>query len=163
MRTVYEDSRTQVIYLASEIGASGNIIGMALDVTKVPDEAIRMKNWTIRMKHTSMTEDCSLYATGWTVVYQNDEKIEGTGWRTFEFQRPFEYNGTDHLMVDFSFNNRFSASNGECRSHEVIFGQRSTCAQSDGQYGDPLRWSGTSRPNVWCKYYRPNVKLNICR
>ncbi|MHC4171566.1 MAG: trypsin-like serine peptidase [Planctomycetota bacterium] len=142
MHTVYEDSRTQVIYLASEIGESGNIIALALDVTKVPDEAIRMKNWTIRMKHTSMTEDCSLYATGWRVVYQNDEKVEGTGWRTFEFQRPFEYNGTDHL---------------------VIFGQRSTCAQSDGQYGDPLNWSGTSRPNVWCKYSRPNIKLSICK
>ncbi|MHC4191022.1 MAG: S8 family peptidase [Planctomycetota bacterium] len=159
MHTVYEDSRTQVIYLASEIGGSGNISALALDVTKVPDEAIRMNNWTIRMQHTSEYSSCRLDGElcwslldpcidPWTVVYQNDETVYSTGWRIFEFQRPFEYNGTDHLMMDFSFNNRFSASDGECRSHEVIFGQRSTCAQSDGQYGDPLNWSGTSRPNV---------------
>ena len=167
MRTGYEDSRTQAIYLASEIGASGAIGTLALYVTKVPGQT--MKNWTIRMKHTSMTEHCSLDADDsllnpghWTVVYQNDETVNSTGWRTFEFQTPFEYNGQDNLMVDFSYNNRSSTSNGTCRSHSVSV-KRSACAQSDSLYDDPLNWSGASRPYVWCKYERPNVKLTICK
>ncbi len=160
MRTGYEDSRTQVIYLADEIGTSGAINALALDFTKVPGQTL--KKWTIRLKHTSMTEHCSLDATDWTVMYQNDEAVNSTGWRTFDFQTPFEYNGQDNLMVDFSYNNRSSSSNGMCSSHLVSV-KRSVCAQSDSLYDDPLNWSGTSRPNVWCRYERPNVKLTICK
>jgi len=168
MHTGYEDSRTEVIYLASEIGQSGTISALALDVTKVPKEAIKMNNWTIRMQHTLFFLGCSLDSTGWTVVYQNDETVNSTGWRTFEFQRPFEYNGEDNLIVDFSHNNRSSASHVECKSHPSFWpwgflDHGSACAHSDSQYGDPLNWSGSTRPIVRCSNERPNVKLTICK
>lgn len=164
MHTNSEDSRTQVIYLASEVGRSGTITALALDVTKFPDQT--MKNWTIRMKHTISSESsCAMSGGGWTVVYQNDETFSSTGWRTFEFQRPFEYNGRDNLLVDFSHNNSSSTKYGygNCSYHSSWPESRCDFAYSDSQYGDPLNWSGTSQPIVRCGYNIPNVKLTFCR
>jgi len=68
MYTWYHDSRTQVIYLADEIGVAGSITALGLYVIEAP--AMAMGNWTIRMKHTGMSAygAPSLDASGWTVV-----------------------------------------------------------------------------------------------
>lgn len=151
MYTGYHDARTQVIYLASEIGKAGNIADLSLEVTTAPGQIL--ENWTIRMKHTNLSEysssNCSLEADGWTVVYQNDESIDNKGWRKFEFQTPFAYNGTDNLLVDFSFNNDTSTSHGLCRVSSPG-GRRSAYAASYDQHGDPLDWQdeASSHNNV---------------
>ena len=162
MRTYYQDSRTQVVYLASEIGTRGSITGLALDVAKVPGQT--MNNWTIRMKHTSLSAypTCSLDADGWTIVYQSNETVSATGWQRFEFKTPFEYNGVDNLLVDFSYNNSFYTSIGQCRSSQPG-GFRSVCAYSDTGANDPLNWSGTGAPNVSCSNNVPNIKLTLRR
>jgi hypothetical protein len=149
MYASYHDARTQVIYLASEIGNAGNIISLSLEVTKAPGQIL--ENWTIRMKHTDLSEyrdnNCSLEADGWTVVYQNNESIEDTGWRNFEFQTPFAFNGTDNLLVDFSFNNSSSSSLGMCRVSNPG-GKRSACSSSNDELGDPLDWHGEANCNI---------------
>ena len=163
MHTYYHDSRTQVIYLASEIGRSGAITALALDVTRIPEQT--MNNWKIRMKHTTMSENTCWLDAGLTVVYENNEAIHSTGWHTFKFQTPFEYNGTDNLLVDFSHNNSHFTSNGECRSSRPG-GLRSAYARSDSEYGDPLSWDDpfvlAMQPTVSCGNKIPNVKLTIC-
>ena len=161
MYTYYHDSRTQVIYLASEIGSSGNITELALYVSTVPGQI--MNNWTIRMKHTSMNfyPTASLDATGWTTVYQANEPMGVTGWRTFTFSTPFNYNGSDNLLVDFSHNNSSFTSAGLCR-YSTIGGTRTAYARSDSENGDPLTWSGTSSPSVYGTTKVPNVQLTIC-
>ena len=105
MNTYYHDSRTQVIYLAGELGGDATFTALALDVTTVP--GMVMSNWTIRMKHTSMNSYsiASFDPNDWTIVYDANEPEGVTGWRNFTFSTPFEYNGTDNLMVDFSQNN----------------------------------------------------------
>ena len=162
MYTYYHDSRTQVIYLASEIGSEGTITALGLDVATVPGQI--MNNWTIRMKHTTMSSysTASLDATGWTIVYQGNEPIGITGWRTFNFSTPFEYNGSDNLLVDFSHNNTSYSTYGMCRS-SAPGGTRSAYARSDSGYGDPLNWSGTTSPTVYGTTSIPNVKLTICQ
>jgi hypothetical protein len=149
--TGFQVARTQVIYLASEIGKAGNIADLSLEITTVPGQIL--ENWTIRMKHTDLSvysnNNCSLEADGWTVVYQNDESIVDKGWRKFEFQTPFEYNGTDNLLVDFSFNNSSSSSHGMCRV-STPGGKRSAYDSAYSQVGDPLDWQDevSSRNNV---------------
>ena len=162
MRTDYHDSRTQVIYLAGEIGMRGTITALALDVTTPPGQTLN--NWTIRMKHTTLSEyaTCELDATGWTVVYQKDEPVGGTGWRTFKFSTPFEYNGVDNLLVDFSHNDSSYTSSGTCR-YSSPAGARSAYAYSNSLFADPLNWSGSASPSVYCSNYVPNVQLTICR
>jgi len=163
MYTFYHDSRTQVIYLSDEIGAAGIITGLALNVTTIPGQT--MNNWTIRMKHTTMstyTTTPSLDATDdWTVVYQSHETIDSTGWQWFEFSTPFDYNGTDNLLVDFSHNNDSYTTYGQCM-YSTPGGTRSAYACSDSYYGDPLDWSPTSSPTVFGIDKVPNVRLTIC-
>jgi hypothetical protein len=161
MHTYYHDSRTQVIYLASEIGNGRNIKALALNVETTPGQ--QMNNWTIRMKHTSMSSygTASLESTGWTIVYQADVPIGNTGWRTFNFSTQFPYNGKDNLLVDFSHNNSSYTTNGTCKCS--TFGPtRSAYAYSDSAYSDPLNWSGTTSPAVYGSVNVPNIQLTIC-
>ena len=164
MFTCFHDSRTQVIYLNSEIGKSGTITSLALDVTEIPKQI--MNNWTIRLKHTQRDNyesisDYYLDGSDWTIVYQNNECVDNIGWRTFEFQRPFVYNGSDNLLVDFSHNNDFYTDNGKCNA-SVPGPARSLIQFSDNDAGDPLNWSGSSYYTLFWSNYVPNIRLTIC-
>jgi hypothetical protein len=160
MHTYYHDSRTQVIYLQSEIGSATTISGLALDVTAIPGQT--MNHWTIRMKHTPLSSynTASLDAAGWTTVYQGNETVTSIGWTDFVFSTPFEYNGSDNLLVDFSHNNSSWTSSGQVRS-TTAGSVRSARARSDSQFGDPLNWSGTSSPTVYGSTNVPNVRLTV--
>jgi len=157
LSTLFHDARTQTIYLASEIGSAGTITSLALDVTLVPGSV--MNNFTIRMKHTPLSQYAQGWweSTGWTTVYQADELVGTTGWRRFIFQTPFDYNGVDNLMVDFSFNNSSNASDGYCR-FSTPGGNRTVYYRTDGVYGDPLEWWGAS-PTPRLINRVPNIRL----
>ena len=163
LATYYHDARTQSIYLQSEVGGTAApITSLALDVSTLPGQT--MSAWTIRMKHTAL----SSYATAawesadWTTVYQNNETVAATGWVVFEFTTPFAYNGSDNLMVDFSFNNSSWTSDGYCRYTDVG-STRSLYYRTDSGYGDPLTWSGTSNPTPTSSTYIPNVILGMAQ
>ena len=54
-----------------------------------------MNNWTIRMKHTSLSAYTSYLweSSGWTVVYQTNLNVTASGWVKFQLTTPFDYNG----------------------------------------------------------------------
>lgn len=139
--TDYQDARTQCIYLADEIATAGDLVSLALDLESAPQQPL--SNWTIRMRHTSLDayESAMWETEGWTTVYQADEVLQSAGWVTFHFSTPFAYNGTDNLMVDFSFNNDSHSPEGFCR-YSATNGSRSLYYQSDSKNGDPLEWAG---------------------
>jgi len=117
LNTYYHDARTQVIYLTNEIGLACTINSLALDITTPPGQSL--ENWTIRMKHTELaaySASPSWESNDWTVVYQASEPAGTTGWRTFQFTTPFDYNGTNNLLIDFSFNNASFSTAGQCQS-----------------------------------------------
>ncbi|HOW70509.1 MAG TPA: C10 family peptidase [Phycisphaerae bacterium] len=161
MYTYRHDSRIQVIYLASELGPAAQIKALALDVTQVPGQTLNA--WTIRIKHTALNAypKATLENTGWTVVYQNTEPPGEPGWRTFTFTTPFNYNGTNNLMVDFSHNNTSFSTSGYCTA-STPGGERTACAYSDSRYGDPLLWAGTNLPTVLGNTNVPNVRFTLC-
>lgn len=162
LRTKSDDSRTQVIYLASEIGRAGKITNLSIEVNDLPYQSLN--NFTIRMKHTSLTSYSinALESTDWTTVYQANETISSTGLHTFEFQKTFNYNGTDNLMVDFSHNNS-SHSVGSGTVHcKFVSDNRLLFAFSNSTNGDPLDWSGSSNPSVSASIKVPYIRLNIC-
>ncbi len=160
VHTVSHDSRTQVIYLSGEIGRSGYITGLALDIETAPGQSL--EDWTIRMKHTSKSvyDDCSMDSGGWTLVYRNNESIVNKGWCKFEFDTPFAYNGADNLLVDFSHNNSSFSEDGLCRVSSPG-GMRSVYACSDSEHGDPLMWSTANSPVLYCSNNVPNVRLSL--
>jgi uncharacterized repeat protein (TIGR01451 family) len=143
MGTEYHDSRLQAIYLASEVGAARRLTALALRVAVAPGQV--MERWTIRMKHTALKQypaSPRWERSGWTTVFQADQAVEEPGWITFEFATPFDYDGVNNLMIDFSFNNSSYSSDGYCLAF-VSTTPRSLGARSDSWDGDPLTWSGT--------------------
>ncbi len=161
--TYYEDNRTQVIYQASDLGnAPMTINSLSINVSSLP--SLAMTNWTIRMKHTTKAdyESSAVFeTTGWTVVYQNTTTISETGWNEFVFSAPFEYDGTQNLMVDFSFNNSSWASPGGKVFWTPTSTKRSIYGYTDSGYGDPLNWTTGNTPTVYTTNNFINLKLGL--
>ncbi len=155
----YKKSRTQSIYLADEINHSGLIEQIAIEVNEVP--GLDRNNWTIRMKQTDMNSYpvSEWDSNGWTTVYQANEPPGTTGWQYYTLQQPFDYNGVDHLMIDFSLdNNTWDYQTGLC--YDTTTGEnRSLVYQTDSDsYGPPTSWSGTS-PTPLSEQRVPNIRL----
>ena len=112
------------------------------------------------MKHTTQSYYSGypqLETSGWTIVYQGNEPASPDGWRNFSFQTPFEYNGTDNLLVDYSFNNSSSSTNGVCFVSDTG-ATRVILAMSDSQHGDPLSWDSYTL-GISIASAVPNLKL----
>ncbi len=163
LRTGYHESRTQQIYLASEIGGAGAINTLSLNVSVVPGQTA--ENFTIRMKHT----DLDLFSTiafdgpdsGWTTVFQDDVKVSSTGWIQFDLSTPFIYNGTDNLMVDFSFDNSSATTDGRVWSSSVGSIRSIYYRSNSNAYGDPLDWPTASLPTPYTSTYLNNMRMTI--
>ena len=159
MRTYYHDSRTQVIYPAGDLGGARRITALALDVTTVPGQT--MNAWTIRMKHTPLTSyaaGAQWESTGWTTVYQANQTVSTTGWVTFTFSTPFNYDGASSLLVDFSHNNTSYTSDGSVRATTASAVRTASFATDSGS-GDPLTWAGTT-PAPSTSTSVPNLRLS---
>jgi len=160
LSTYYHDARTQVIYTTNEFPNSCTITSLALNVTTSPGQALNQ--WTIRMKHTDLNSysgSPEWDGSEWTLVYQNDEPIPSTGWVTFPFSTPFDYNGAKNLMIDFSFNGTNYTSDGKCR-YTVAGTNQTIYYRTDSEFGDPLMWDGSS-PSPNLSAYVPNIKLGV--
>ena len=158
--TFYEDQRSQVIYLQSEIGSAGTIKALSLNVTTLPGQT--MNNWTIRMKHTALNSYASAAweSTGWTTVYQANQTVSALGQTTFTFTTPFAYDGVSNLMVDFSFNNASWTSAGGV-TYTTASATRTIYYYTDSGYGDPLTWTGTTNPSPLTSTILPNLQLQM--
>ena len=109
-RGFYEDQRTQIIYKASELHSQGllggNITGLALDIkNKNSNEAF--SNFRISIKHTSMQSTNQVndaFESGLTEVFSSNLNTV-QGWNNFDFDTPFNWNGTSNILVQFCYNN----------------------------------------------------------
>jgi hypothetical protein len=112
------------------------------------------------MKHTARSNyvGAALWeATGWTVVYQRNTAISRLGWTEFPFSTVFDYNGSNHLLIDFTFNNTSYTFDGDCFS-TVTPQARALTFRSDSSNGDPLTWSASS-PVPFISSRIPNIRL----
>jgi len=157
--TSYNDLRVQVIYPATDFGPARPITALGLYVRKAP--RLTLKRWTIRMKHTALSEYGEIgrwERSGWTVVYQKAERITATGLVVFNFDRPFPHDGVRNVMVDFSFNNsEYDFDGGMVLSTETE-AVRAISWASDDLDGDPLQWSGENPPSN-PEFVVPNLLL----
>ena len=141
-----DDVRTQVIYPASQFGGARTFDTFQLNHACYPT---LVENFTIRMRHTPLDaypSNAVFESDGWTTVFHGDTTIENEGWTEYPFSTPFEYNGIDNLMVDFSFDNstnypRWGNSYaGESTEARTLIGT------STNEHGSPLDWSATHGP-----------------
>ena len=156
-----EIGQLQSIYLSSEIGGAGSIVGLALDVVSVPGQTL--SNFTVRMRATPDTfyPVATWHTVGWVTNYQHDTLFASNGWITLPFFEPFNYSGQGHLMVDFSYDNSSYSADGLVNSTTTA-ANRSVYLRSDSAHGNPLTWSGTSPPPISIARV-PNIRLIMDR
>ena len=100
----YRNTHHQILYLTSEINAQGVSGQQILDqiqfnVTGLPIYA--MPNYAIKIAHFTGTNLTANYAGPFTTVYTNSNYLPGaTGWTSFNFSTPFQWNGVDNILID---------------------------------------------------------------
>ena len=155
------DERSQVIYLTNEIGGPCHLTGLSLNVNDLLFSTT-LSNFTIRVQHTTLSSYSVPYAwegSGWTVVYQTNLTVSAEGWLLCNFMTPFDYNGVDNLMVDFSFNSSSFVFDSCFCASSPVGAVRSLMAQAGAANGNPLAWSGTSNPSPQGFAAVPNLTL----
>ncbi|MDZ4405532.1 M36 family metallopeptidase [Prosthecobacter sp.] len=159
----YPQNRCQMIYTAAVVGASARKLqGLAFDMTtpSASYPAVTLTNLIIRLKHTSLTSTSSWDSTGWTTVFQGTVNMNKTGWREFVFSTPFDYNGTNNLMVDISSNKAGFHNRIEARytfsGGSALYGFTSGNLPPDTWSGStPLGTSSSQMPNLRLISYSP--------
>jgi hypothetical protein len=151
LHSTFTRSRSQQVLPASKVGSAGQITSLSINIADI-GVAATLTDFTIRLKHTTRTTysgapgDALWESSGFTTVYQGSPSISGTGLVTFPFATPFTYNGTSHLMIDYS--HRGSSALGSIgpratATADSVFRsiQHST---HDTTNGEPLTWAGTT-------------------
>src|SRR5690606_1871613 len=121
--TIFNNSRSQYIYLAEELlqadAVSGNITQIALNITELGlPTALRPENVSIKMGTTYNVVLGETLVPGLPTYYSASVvDITSTGWFTFVLNTPFEWDGEKNIIIEI------------CRSNTVTgtsFGVQST-------------------------------------
>jgi hypothetical protein len=109
------DSRTDMLYLASEIyasggGVAGNIFKVGFYIDSIYSTQT-LNGFMIKMKNTSLTTLTGYENTGWTTVYSGTYNISGVGQTYIDLTTPFAYTQGSNLLVEVCFNNSAYTTN----------------------------------------------------
>ena len=112
----WESRHLQFVYTKSEINAQGIsgphlLKSIAFNVSQAADKT--HSNYKIRIGHTTATDASSNINTTLTQVYSaSSVSFNSSGWKTFTFTTPFQWNGIDNIVVDicWGINSDYSGS-----------------------------------------------------
>ena len=91
----YKYSYTQQLFLASEMGSPKSIESVTFDMANYAVD----RSYKIYLMHTSATSSSSwIDASNAQLVFDTVQSLHA-GLNTFNFSQPFEYNGTDNLLL----------------------------------------------------------------
>ena len=109
--TFYMDSRTNMLYLGSEIkiGTGGFITHIGFDVINA--SAQTMKGFKIKMQNTTAASVTAFTSSGWTVSYDGMYTVPSSGWQMIQLQTPFYYQGGKNLLIEICYNDSTFSSN----------------------------------------------------
>jgi len=144
--TFYMDSRTDMLYLGSELGFGASVIQrIGFNVTSAAPQV--MNGFNIKMQNTALTSISSFTSTGWTTVYTGTYSVPGTGWQWIDLQTPFAFNGTN-LLIEICYHNTSYTANSLVNS--TVAAGMVYHYHTDGSDGCTMTGanSGTSRPNI---------------
>ena len=139
LNNYYNYSYTQQIYLASEMGGAATIDSIAFYYSYATASTDKT-SVTIYLGHTSQStfsgESSYIPSTGLQQVYTGHMNCH-QGWNTFVFTTPFQYNGTDNLVVVVDDNSGdYNGSSYVFRAHNAG-DTRSLYFYSDSNNPDP--------------------------
>ena len=154
----YNYSLTQQIYLSSELQLvqGEKITSMSFNVVESP----KNRNIDVYLAHTTANSFGSAAFMVFTepqLVYSGITLNE-LGENILEFTQPFEYNGTDNIVVMVDDNTGSYSSGLKVASHST------DANMAIYKYNDPTNYSITTPPtdNPTLLYVRNNIKFNVC-
>ena len=151
----YDDSRTQMLYTAAEISATGvapgYIVKIAFDVTANSTQLLN--GFNVKMKNFSGTSLSGFETTGMSTVYSGTYTVNGTGWQEINLTSPIQWDGTSNLLVEVCFNNSSyttsSTVNGTANSLNQMKHNHQDLQTTDGCTAITSPSSSyTARPNI---------------
>ena len=150
----YQDSRTQILYTASELTAagltSGTITDIGFDINTVSSQTLN--GFSIKVQNTSLTSINTFIETNWTSVFDNSYAIPNLGWDTIPLETPFVWDGTSNLLVQICFDNSVYTTSSKVNSTSIS--NMTVHKHLDNNSGCALT-GGTTIPN------RPNILFGI--
>lgn len=136
----YMYSYSQNIYLASEIGQSGDITQLTYKVAA--DRELNSSNeWIVYVAHTTKTEFDN--TTDWVAASELTQVYSGTFTHTpgadvvLTFNTPFSYNGTDNLLIAVEDNQTSYDSGSDDLLASAVSGNRAIMYRHDTNNPDP--------------------------
>lgn len=155
--TFYTDARTNILYTANEILSAGGYAGYftKLGFNFASASSITMNALTIRIKQTTNTTVTGFTNSGWTDIYYGNYTVPGTGWQYFNFNPPFEWNGTSNILFEICFDNSTYGANSQVYSTNI-----SNMVWE--QHSDLFNGSGCNDLNSGnVQNARPNISLTV--
>lgn len=160
----YRNTRHQILYRASELIAAGvqpgKISSIAWNITQI-NGTTTYPNFSIKMKCTSATDlsGQSFDQVGLTQVFSAASVSITTGWNTYSFPTPYEWDGVSNLLIDV------------CNTQTSSYTQNSASPYTVTPFIS-VRWFN-SDPTPACGYatangyapnntYRPNIRFGNC-
>ena len=151
----YDYGWSRTIYLQSEILTSIDISGVSFNVWNTPSN-YTIENITIYMKHTSETvfSSADYFApldNGYTLCYSGNPTFDGSGWHTITLDTPFEYNGTDNLII-LCENNDGDFTSGFPRFYYTLNADRTVYRVQDNSFPMDSGTLSADTPNIRLEY-----------
>ncbi len=111
--TFYMDSRTDMLYSATEMinngGVAGNITKIGFDVVTAASQT--MNGFKVKIQNYNQSTLSGFENSGWTTCYDGTYSVPGTGMQYVTLQTPFYWDGVSNLLVEICFNNSSYTSN----------------------------------------------------
>lgn len=113
-QTEEEHAKTHILYTVGELTSAGmsagNITGLRLTVEETGNEVEFLK---IKMKHTDLDvlQASSPSLDNFNEVYFLNTSFSSTGKHSFNFHQPFSWNGSDNILIEFSFTQQTGGNN----------------------------------------------------
>ena len=131
----YGNAYCQQIYLASELGGLGRITSMRLNT----QAAAQTRTWDIYLAHTSQNSvDSWITPDAMTQVWSGNVNYASAGWVDFNFTTPFDYNGSDNLLVIIDDHTGSYVSGNYAYVHNLPDGRVSRYVYRDGDAYDVI-------------------------
>lgn len=149
---VEEYGYTQQIYKASEIGPAGNLMYIRF---KRQSSGSVTRNVDVYLKHTTKTKFNG--PTDWISVTSADKVYSGnvdygtTGWFQITLDEPFQYNGTDNLVICIDDNTGSFTSYQTYSAYQAQ--EEAISAHSISQNFDPTNMSSVAGSRLPAKNY----------
>jgi len=106
-KTFCTDSRTDMLFTASELIANGGgisrIMQIGFNISYASPQM--MSNFNLKIKNTTQTTLTGFTSSGWTNVNPYNYTITGTGWQYLIFHTFFMWDGTSNLLLEICFDN----------------------------------------------------------